>query len=283
MDTKDYMELGLKRMILWASENGFEKIAWTTGEQQMKRYNLSKHVNKITYMPPEPGSDMYFTGAEDKNGNMIRGYKADGTLDELAEIYGTDIAEKMRKGEGTPNPEDPKQIDLTGVDLDITDPNHFLNIAYDKVLKNAAQKLGKKYDAKVGVGELFQPDEIRFDYIYEDGETFFFRPMGGDSDNYALMTRNPNGSTSELITDFRSIKEGEEYLNTEFGSNYKKKSMGDDQVWTLNLSEKLKSAAEKGLPYMAVVPPAAMMMNQEQDRTPINRAAARPIMENYAN
>ncbi len=55
------------------------------------------------------------------------------------------------------------------------------------------------------------------------------------------------------------------------------------KVWTLNLSEKLKSAAEKGLPYMAVVPPAAMMMNQEQDRTPINRAAARPIMENYAN
>ena len=92
-------------------------------------------------------------------------------------------------------------------------------IAYDKVLKNAAQKLGKKYDAKVN--------------------------------------QEPLGLPGLGVT--------------------------KDKVWTMNLSEKLKSAAEKGLPYMAVVPPAAMMMNQEQDRTPINRAAARPIMENYAN
>ncbi len=106
------------------------------------------------------------------------------------------------------------------------DPKHFLMIAYDKVLKNAAQKLGKKYDAKVGVGEI---------------KTETKKDMVG---NYDEIT---------------------------------------EPIWTLDISEKLKSAAEKGLPYMAVVPPAAMMMNQEQDRTPINRAAARPIMENYAN
>jgi hypothetical protein len=219
MDTKDYMELGLKRMILWASDNGFDKVAWTTGKQQMQRYSLRKHVNKITYMPPKPGSDIYFTGAEDKSGNMISGYKSDGTLDEIEEIYGSEIAEKMSKGEGTPNPDDPSQFDLTGVDLELTDPKHFLMVAYDKTMKNVAQSLGKKYDARVGVGEV----TVAWDYGIGD-----------------------------------PIKE---------------------QVWTLNLSEKLKSAAKQGLPYMAAVPPGALLYQkqQERDRTPVNRAAARPL------
>jgi hypothetical protein len=119
------------------------------------------------------------------------------------------------------------------------DPKHFLMIAYDKVLKNAAQKLGKKYDAKVGVGDIQTTDIKLLQLRLKD-------PLTPERKQFLL-------------------------------------EKGKEKVWTLDISEKLKSAAEKGLPYMAVVPPAAMMMNQEQDRTPINRAAARPIMENYAN
>ena len=71
MDTKDYVELGLKRMILWASENGFDRIAWTTGKQQAKRY------------------------------------------------------------------------------LREEDPKHFLSVMYDKIIKQVAEKLGKKFGGKV--------------------------------------------------------------------------------------------------------------------------------------
>ena len=147
--------------------------------------------------------------------SMDSGYITRNQLDDyVGERVAKNIDEKLSKAEPEIEGGFTKVVEVHVDDLKMAkDPRHFLMIAYDKVLKNAAQKLGKKYDAKVGVGDLAE----------------------------------------------------------------------NEKVWTLNLSEKLKSAAEKGLPYMAVVPPAAMMMNQEQDRTPINRAAARPIMENYAN
>lgn len=42
-------ELGLKRMIRWAAENGFDRIAWTPGDVQAERYDLSKQVSQIDF------------------------------------------------------------------------------------------------------------------------------------------------------------------------------------------------------------------------------------------
>ena len=46
-DTEAWVALALKRMIRYAAENGFERVTWTTGEQQAERYDLSKQVNEI--------------------------------------------------------------------------------------------------------------------------------------------------------------------------------------------------------------------------------------------
>jgi hypothetical protein len=43
--------LAMKRVIQWAAENGHEKIAWTTGEMQNKRYRLGDHVNSLGWAP----------------------------------------------------------------------------------------------------------------------------------------------------------------------------------------------------------------------------------------
>ena len=34
----------MKRMIRWAADHGYDRVAWTTGEQQAERYNLEHHV-----------------------------------------------------------------------------------------------------------------------------------------------------------------------------------------------------------------------------------------------
>jgi hypothetical protein len=47
--TEAWVSLALKRMIRWAAENGFDRVAWTTGEQQADRYDLSKHIGAILY------------------------------------------------------------------------------------------------------------------------------------------------------------------------------------------------------------------------------------------
>lgn len=48
-DTKAWVGLSLKRMIRYAAENGFDRIAWTSGEQQAERYDLSKAVDSISW------------------------------------------------------------------------------------------------------------------------------------------------------------------------------------------------------------------------------------------
>lgn len=44
---KNWMELAMKRMLRLAAEEGYGKVAWTTGEQQAKRYSLSTTISKI--------------------------------------------------------------------------------------------------------------------------------------------------------------------------------------------------------------------------------------------
>ena len=46
-----WLAIGLKRMIRYAADNGYDKIAWTTGEQQVQRYEnaLRKQVDSIEW------------------------------------------------------------------------------------------------------------------------------------------------------------------------------------------------------------------------------------------
>jgi hypothetical protein len=56
--TEAWLALALKRMIRYAAEHGYDRVAWTTGEQQAERYDLSKHVSAIGWTKQEryPGT-----------------------------------------------------------------------------------------------------------------------------------------------------------------------------------------------------------------------------------
>lgn len=45
--TDQWVNLALRRMMMYAAENDYDRIAWTTGEQQAERYDLSKQVDKV--------------------------------------------------------------------------------------------------------------------------------------------------------------------------------------------------------------------------------------------
>jgi hypothetical protein len=49
MDTNAWAKLGLKVALKEAVKQGADKIAWTTGEQQNDRYDLSKTINEINW------------------------------------------------------------------------------------------------------------------------------------------------------------------------------------------------------------------------------------------
>ena len=47
-----WASLGFKRALLWAVQNGYDRVTWTTGKQQIDRYNLKQQIRgSATYNP----------------------------------------------------------------------------------------------------------------------------------------------------------------------------------------------------------------------------------------
>lgn len=83
--------LALKRMMRWAAENGFDRIAWTTGEQQADRYDLSKQVDSVRVLPHADGS----FEVEARRGGRPIIEKATDDAAGLEELIGKDLARKV--------------------------------------------------------------------------------------------------------------------------------------------------------------------------------------------
>lgn len=87
-DTKSWVALTVKRMMSYAAENGFDKIAFVNGQQSADRYNLSKYVDKLSYMPDS--QKLYGT----KNGKLT--VNEDGvTKDKLPNYVGKEVADRL--------------------------------------------------------------------------------------------------------------------------------------------------------------------------------------------
>jgi hypothetical protein len=85
--TEEWAGLVVKRLLAEAVENGYSRIAWTTGEQQNRRYDLSKHVDKLEY----DASDNTLTAS--KGGRVVHEGKYDARA--LPEVIGKDAADKL--------------------------------------------------------------------------------------------------------------------------------------------------------------------------------------------
>ena len=151
-----WAELAMKRMMRYAAENGFERIAWTPGEVQAERYDLSNHVQKLGYKQNADGT--YFVSAQThERGGVVLG---DGklTANDLAEHVGKNIAQQIVDGAGdienwsAPNEPRNEFRVLRGIDLKVGGEG--MKAFYDRVLRNIAGKLGKKWGAKVGTTQI---------------------------------------------------------------------------------------------------------------------------------
>lgn len=96
MDTNDWAKLGWKVAIKEAVKQGVSKIAWTTGEQQNERYDLSKQVDQITYRKNSDGN--YYLSAT-KGGNNVFS-ETNVPESKLADFFGKDVSERIVNNEG---------------------------------------------------------------------------------------------------------------------------------------------------------------------------------------
>ena len=146
---KNWHELAMKRMLRYAAENGYDVVAWTTGEQQADRYSIGTKVKELEATESAfdgAYKDIYANqehiAAIDKEGKIINGEYAGSTLSELV---GKELAARlMAKG----------RVTLTGDSLRIGGEG--MNGFYDDMLVRFMNKYGKKWGVSVEDIELPQ-------------------------------------------------------------------------------------------------------------------------------
>ncbi len=162
---KNWAELAFKRMLRYAAENGYDYVAWTTGDQQADRYDIGSVVKDIvTYDTKDadgnPIKKMKFRMnnmgtyniATNMEGVIIKG---DGEMKggmHLSDITGKPLAEKIMKGEGEDamvfeNGKDIEAKSLEGEELHIG--NEGMKAFYDQMLPSFVKKYSKKWGAEV--------------------------------------------------------------------------------------------------------------------------------------
>lgn len=147
---KSWQDLALKRIMRYAAENGYDRVTWDTGITNAERYDLSKQVRSLEYDTTNHGLKAYTN-----NGDVI-----DRVVEpnDLPDVIGKEAADKLLNnptealvrgpGQGSGN----KVHFLRGLDLKVGGEG--MKGFYDKILPDAANKLFKKYGAKVEGGDL---------------------------------------------------------------------------------------------------------------------------------
>jgi len=171
---KSWHELAMKRMIRYAAENGFDRIAWTKGDTQNKRYSLGELLDYISW---ETKGDGYKYIVAKPRGHTDDGWRElvflsdDGVVAEsmaaaagtpLSEIFGKDVASRIESDESGDISEDGLAVG-----------GHGMTGFYDKILVTDTNKIIKRHGAKVVATMFSTPGEFSEEENQtEPGETF---------------------------------------------------------------------------------------------------------------
>jgi len=144
---KTWHEMSFRRVLRMAAEEGYDAVAWTPGKIQNERYNLSRFARAIQALKHDDGTVTlkYVPRGYKLSPVNIQALKSNVPDSELEDFVGKDLAEKIRG-------QNEEVVNYDGLDLEIGGSG--MKGFYDKMLKNYAQKFGKKFDAKVGVTDI---------------------------------------------------------------------------------------------------------------------------------
>ena len=153
---RNWHELAMKRMLRLAAEEGYDYVAWTTGEQQADRYNLSRVIDEVEVrnIGSNGGKEVKlykdgivsFDFGVDGEGNIVTGAHNGETL---AEFVGKDMAAQVM---------DMKDREKKSVD-EFKVGGEGMKGFYDEILPRFMNKYGKKWGVKVSDIELPNVEE----------------------------------------------------------------------------------------------------------------------------
>jgi len=149
---KNWHELCMKRMLRYAAEHGYDKIVWTTGEQQNLRYDVVKYIDSIRRGADDSAGRYYCVKLQDKpeihlhtdeKGRITQSDDGWNGKD-LSDVFGVGLSKQMM------DMQQKTVLDMKGNTADKIGMNNF----YDKVLPSFLNKYGKRWGVSVKPFEL---------------------------------------------------------------------------------------------------------------------------------
>ena len=158
---KNWHELCIKRMLRYAAENGYDKMVWTTDEQQGKRYNLGYSIQSV-FSTPFPNQenktvrtkedvDSYAVHIVTSLGDIELVTTTDGRViqssdkeyydQHLNQLVGKDVASKILSSV--------KNLHFSSYEADFGIGIEGMRTFYDKILPSFLNKYGKQWGAVV--------------------------------------------------------------------------------------------------------------------------------------
>lgn len=159
---KNWHELAMKRMLRLAAEEGYDKVAWTTGMQQAERYDIGKVIDQVerSWIDYATGEVRYDLQPKDnsggislfvnvKDGMVTRSAREEFEGKPLADVVGKELAEKMLEME------DYSSLNIADMNLGGEGMRGF----YDQMLPRFMDKYGKRWGVKTYDQEYQVPDD----------------------------------------------------------------------------------------------------------------------------
>jgi len=144
--TDKWVTLALKRIVKMAVDEGYDRVAFVTGEQSAERYDLSKHVDQVSYS--DDGILRAFQGRK----NVLT-EKA--PPEKIEDHIGKEVAKRLLEAPM----EDGRRV-LMGESLKVGGEG--MKAFYDKIVPSVLKDVLRK----VGGGQISQTDLTRFPIDY---------------------------------------------------------------------------------------------------------------------
>ena len=164
-NTQKWTDLALKRVLHEAAHGGYDRIVFTPGEEQNKRYDLSRQVKNIQYYP-----DIGYLHATTHDDRGVE--HNDVKPDDLAKHIGKEAADRilkqgMQRYEGRGKLGGEFYHELEGEGLKVGGEG--MRKYYDEIVPSSLQKLAKKHDPQAQM-QLHSHD-LPTDEVYRTGST----------------------------------------------------------------------------------------------------------------
>jgi hypothetical protein len=142
---KTWHEMAFRRVVQMAAQQGYDRVAWTTGEIQNDRFDLSHQVQELNIF--NNGKGGWDVSARTKDDNRLKDIATGISADKLADYVGKDLAkrateEQTEKGWKT----------YSGLDLKVGGEG--MKGFYDKIIPTYAKKFAKKLGGAVGITHI---------------------------------------------------------------------------------------------------------------------------------